>query len=111
MDIYQEIQQQLSVLPQAEYDRFPHAFTHIFSGGYAAGYYSYLWAEVLSADAYGVFRKIKDRKKVGQRFWQEILSRGGSRPADQSFIAFVGREPTTKALLEQLGLYQRETSK
>ena len=111
MDIYQEIQQQLSVLPQTDYDRFPHAFTHIFSGSYAAGYYSYLWAEVLSADAYGVFRKIKDRKKVGQRFWQEILSRGGSRPADQSFVAFVGREPTTKALLEQLGLYQRETSK
>ena len=104
MDIYREIQRQLSVLPQADYDRFPHAFTHIFSGGYAAGYYSYLWAEVLSADAYDLFRRTEDRTKVGQRFWQEVLSRGGSRPADQSFVAFVGREPKTEALLEQLGL-------
>lgn len=104
MDIYREIQRQLSVLPQADYDRFPHAFTHIFSGGYAAGYYSYLWAEVLSADAYDLFRRTEDRTKVGQRFWQEVLSRGGSRPAYQSFVAFVGREPKTEALLEQLGL-------
>ena len=91
-------------MPQADYDRFPHAFTHIFSGGYAAGYYSYLWAEVLSADAYDLFRRTEDRTKVGQRFWQEVLSRGGSRPAYQSFVAFVGREPKTEALLEQLGL-------
>lgn len=61
--------------------------------------------------AYNVFRKTKGLEKVGQRFWQEILSRGGSRPADQSFIAFVGREPTTEALLGQLGLHQREISK
>jgi oligopeptidase A len=92
------------------WNRFPHSFSHIFAGGYAAGYYSYKWAEVLSADAYDVFEE--NGKKVGtvldpatgERFWREILSVGGSRPALDSFKAFRGREPSVDALLRHNGM-------
>ena len=85
--------------------RGPHAFTHIFSGGYSAGYYSYLWAEVLSADAFGAFEEagVFDAA-TGARYRREILAVGGSRPALESFVAFRGREPMPDALLRSYGL-------
>jgi oligopeptidase A len=88
-----------------EYNRFPYAFSHIFGGGYAAGYYSYKWAEVLSADAYSAFEESGVlNPAVGRRFRQEILGRGGSRPAMQSFVAFRGRKPSIDALLRHRGM-------
>ena len=91
-------------LPPA-YNRFPHAFSHIFAGGYAAGYYSYKWAEVLSADAYAAFEEAGVlNPATGQRFRDEILAVGGSRPAMESFMAFRGREPTIDALLRHHGM-------
>jgi len=92
------------VIPPA-YNRFPNNFSHIFAGGYAAGYYSYKWAEVLSADVYALFEEngVLD-PVVGERFWSEILGRGGSRDAIDSFKAFRGREPTIDALLRHNGM-------
>jgi oligopeptidase A len=88
-----------------EYNRFPHAFSHIFAGGYAAGYYSYKWAEVLSADAYSAFEEGGVlNPAIGRRFQDEILAVGGSRPAMQSFVAFRGRKPEIDALLRQHGM-------
>ena len=88
------------------YNRFAQSFAHIFAGGYAAGYYSYKWAEVLSADAYAAFEEAGPAlySQVGERFWREILSRGGSRPAMESFKAFRGRAPRPDALLRHNGL-------
>ena len=87
-------------------NRFPHQFSHIFAGGYAAGYYSYKWAEVLSADAYAAFEEAGEEQlaATGQRFLAEILSRGGSRPAAENFRAFRGREPNIDALLRHNGM-------
>ncbi|MFL6580829.1 MAG: M3 family metallopeptidase, partial [Burkholderiales bacterium] len=83
------------------------SFSHIFGGGYAAGYYSYKWAEVLSADAYSMFEEQGVlNSTVGTRFREEILASGGSRPALESFIAFRGREPTIEALLRHNGMAQ-----
>ena len=86
--------------------RFPNSFSHIFGGGYAAGYYSYKWAEVLSADCYAAFEEAGNPfdATVGQRYLDEILAMGGSRPALESFIAFRGREPQPEALLRSHGL-------
>ena len=85
--------------------RVAHTFSHIFSGGYAAGYYSYKWAEVLSADAFGAFEEAGVlNASTGRRYWREILSTGGSRPAMESFRAFRGREPTIDALLRHHGM-------
>jgi oligopeptidase A len=83
----------------------PHAFTHIFAGGYAAGYYSYLWAELLSADAFARFEEnaVLDRD-VGAAYRRSILAVGGSRPALESFVEFRGREPQADALLRSYGL-------
>jgi len=93
------------VLPVAPYDRFMHAFGHIFAGGYAAGYYSYKWAEVLSADAYSLFEEQGVLSAAtGARFRDEILARGGSRPALDSFVAFRGRKPEISALLRHNGM-------
>ena len=93
------------VLPVAPYDRFMHAFGHIFAGGYAAGYYSYKWAEVLSADAYSLFEELGVLSpEAGQRFRDEVLAKGGSRPAMASFVAFRGREPQLDALLRHNGM-------
>ena len=90
-----------------EYNRFANSFSHIFAGGYAAGYYSYKWAEVLSADAFSLFQeKGIFNPVVGNKWLDEVLSRGGSRPAMESFVAFRGRKPSVDALLRQYGLVE-----
>ncbi len=99
-----EIRKETSVLPVPEYSRTPHSFSHIFAGGYAAGYYSYKWAEVLSADCYAAFEEaakqgVQALDATGRRYLIEILQVGGSRPAIESFVAFRGRDPTIDALL------------
>lgn len=99
-----QIRAQISVLKTPEFNRFQHAFSHIFSGGYAAGYFSYKWAEVLSADAYAAFEETDNDAEVGLKFQQEILAVGGSRPAMESFMAFRGRPPTIDALLRHNGM-------
>ena len=105
LDLIEEIRDQVAVVRPPSWNRFPNNFSHIFAGGYAAGYYSYKWAEVLSADAYSLFEEHGGLSfEAGQQFWQEILSRGGSRPAMESFIAFRGREPNIDALLRHNGM-------
>ena len=100
-----EIRDEISVIKPPTWNRFPHSFSHIFAGGYAAGYYSYKWAEVLSADAYSLFEENGVISPlIGKSFRKEILGRGGSRPALDSFVAFRGREPTIDALLKHSGL-------
>lgn len=96
---------EVAVIQPPAWNRFAHGFTHIFSGGYAAGYYSYLWAEVLAADAYGAFEEagVFDRA-TGKRFMQSILEQGGSRKAMELFVEFRGREPTLDAFLRLNGL-------
>ncbi|HIP81666.1 MAG TPA: oligopeptidase A, partial [Leucothrix mucor] len=91
------------------FNRFQHGFSHIFAGGYAAGYYSYKWAEVLSADAFARFEEEGlFNEKVGKDFLTEILEVGGSRPAMESFKAFRGREPKVDALLKHSGLIKTD---
>ncbi|MGE5129224.1 MAG: M3 family metallopeptidase [Sphingomonadaceae bacterium] len=100
-----EVRAHIAVLFPPAYNRFQNGFSHIFGGGYAAGYYSYKWAEVLSADAYSLFEEngVLD-PSTGARFRDEILAVGGSRPAAESFRAFRGREPTVDALLRHNGM-------
>ena len=99
------VRHQVAVLFPPRYNRFPNNFSHIFAGGYAAGYYSYKWAEVLSADAYGLFEELGVlNPAAGERFRREILGVGGSRPALESFVAFRGREPNIEALLRHSGM-------
>jgi oligopeptidase A len=99
------VRDEVAVIHPPTWQRFPHSFTHIFAGGYGAGYYSYLWAEVLSADAFGKFEEagIFDGA-TGAAFRNAILAVGGSRPALESFVAFRGREPDPDALLRSYGL-------
>ncbi|HEV2430413.1 MAG TPA: M3 family metallopeptidase, partial [Burkholderiales bacterium] len=105
LDLLQEVRKQVAVLFPPAYNRFPNSFGHIFGGGYAAGYYSYKWAEVLSADAYSLFEeKGVLNPDTGARFRDEILAVGGSRPAAESFRAFRGREPNVEALLRHNGM-------
>lgn len=110
LDVLEEARHEVAVLHPPAWQRFPHAFSHIFAGGYAAGYYSYLWAELLSADAFGAFEEnaVKGRSVIdaatGDRFRREILAVGASRPALESFIAFRGRKPEPDALLRSHGL-------
>ncbi len=111
LQLLADIRKRVAVVIPPEYNRFPNNFSHIFAGGYAAGYYSYKWAEVLSADAYSLFEEEAAahvggvlNPEVGQRFWSEILAQGGSRPALESFKAFRGREPTIDALLRHNGM-------
>ncbi len=106
-DILAQVRAEIAVLVPPAYNRFANSFSHIFGGGYAAGYYSYKWAEVLSADAYSLFeeRGILN-PEIGQRFRDEILAVGGSRPAMDSFRAFRGREPKIDALLRHNGMAQ-----
>jgi oligopeptidase A len=105
LDLLDDVRRRVAVVLPPAYNRFPNNFSHIFSGGYAAGYYSYKWAEVLSADAYSLFEEngVLD-PETGQRFWNEILGMGGSRPALESFIAFRGREPKIDALMRHSGM-------
>lgn len=100
-----EVRREVAVVHPPAWQRFAHAFTHVFSGGYAAGYYSYLWAEVLSADAFAKFEEhgTFDRA-TGDAFRRSILAVGGSRPALESFVEFRGRAPTPDALLKSYGL-------
>ena len=106
MDLIREVRDEVAVLIPPEWHRFPNSFSHIFGGGYAAGYYSYKWAEVLSADAYAAFEEAGNPfdATVGKRYLDEILSRGGSRPALENFKAFRGREPSVDALLRHSGM-------
>lgn len=105
MELLEEVRDEVAVIRPPAWARFPHAFSHIFAGGYAAGYYSYLWAEVLAADAFSAFEDsdLFDAD-TGARYRREILAVGGSRPALESFIAFRGREPDPAALLRSYGL-------
>ncbi len=102
------IRKKVAVIKPPEYSRFPNSFAHIFAGGYAAGYYSYKWAEVLSADAYSMFEESDSDSVINQEagtcFRNEILAVGGSRPALESFVAFRGREPKIDALLRHNGI-------
>ncbi len=104
-EVLDAVRQQVAVILPPAYNRFANAFTHIFSGGYAAGYYSYKWAEVLSADAFSAFEEsgIFDAA-TGARFRENILEVGGSRPALASFVAFRGREPRIEPLLRLSGI-------
>ena len=103
--VLDEVRREVSVVPKPPYDRFMHAFGHVFAGGYAAGYYSYKWAEVLSADAFGLFEERGILSpEIGARFRDEVLARGGSRPALESFVAFRGRPPQIDALLRHNGM-------
>ena len=103
--ILDEVRRDVAVVIPPAYNRFQHSFSHIFAGGYAAGYYSYKWAEVLSADAFAAFEEQGVfNPEVGRRFRQEILEAGGARPAMASFKAFRGREPTIDALLRHQGM-------
>lgn len=105
LELLDEIRRQVAVVFPPAYNRFPNNFSHIFAGGYAAGYYSYKWAEVLSADAYSLFEENGVlNPEIGHRFWSEILAQGGARPAIESFKAFRGREPTIDALLRHNGM-------
>ena len=104
-EILDEVRSTVSVVTPPAFNRFQHGFSHIFAGGYAAGYYSYKWAEVLSADAFARFEEEGlFNQEVGNAFLTEILEVGGSRPAIESFIAFRGREPSVDALLKHSGL-------
>ena len=99
------VRQEVAVVPWASYDRFMHSFAHIFAGGYAAGYYSYQWAAVLSADAFSAFEEAGVLSPAaGSRFRDEVLARGGSRDAMESFVAFRGRPPQLDALLRHNGM-------
>ena len=105
LELLAEVRERVAVLKPPAYNRFPNNFSHIFAGGYAAGYYSYKWAEVLSADAYSLFEENGVLSPdAGRRFKDEILAVGGSRPAAESFRAFRGREPRVDALLKHNGM-------
>ncbi len=108
IQLLNDIRKAVAVITPPDFNRFPNSFAHIFAGGYAAGYYSYKWAEVLSADAYSMFEETASDGVVnaatGLRFLEEILAMGGSRSALESFIAFRGREPELDALLRHNGM-------
>ena len=114
MELLNEVRREFAVISAPAYSRTAHTFSHIFSGGYAAGYYSYKWAEVLSADAYAAFEETATASaaestttvtvETGRKYRSAILEAGGSRPAMESFKAFRGREPSIDALLRHQGM-------
>ena len=109
MPVLEKVRAEVAVIQAPAFNRWAHTFSHIFAGGYAAGYYSYKWAEVLSADAYAAFEETAQPDgspslETGRRYRQAILEAGGSRPALDSFIAFRGREPSINALLRHQGM-------
>jgi len=113
LSLLDDVRSKVAVLVPPAFNRFPNSFSHIFGGGYAAGYYSYKWAEVLSADAYSAFEEARDARggtlgvldpETGARFRDEILAVGGSRAAAESFLAFRGRAPQVDALLKHNGM-------
>ncbi|MFO1300303.1 MAG: M3 family metallopeptidase [Burkholderiaceae bacterium] len=112
-DVLDEVRREVAVVVPPSWNRFQNSFSHIFAGGYSAGYYSYKWAEVLSADAYAAFEEAMAQPdaparvaETGRRFLDEILSVGGSRPAIDSFRAFRGRDPELDALLRHNGMVE-----
>ena len=109
MPLLRQVRDEVAVLQAPAFSRTVHTFSHIFAGGYAAGYYSYKWAEVLSADAYAAFEETAGADglpsiETGRKYRESILEAGGSRPAMESFKAFRGREPTLDALLRHQGM-------
>jgi oligopeptidase A len=103
--ILEQVRNQVAVVKPPAWNRFAHGFSHIFAGGYAAGYYSYKWAEVLSADAFSIFEeKGIFNAETGRAFLQEILEQGGSKDAMELFVAFRGREPEIEPLLRHSGI-------
>jgi oligopeptidase A len=109
MPLLQQVRDEVAVMRPPAFNRMAHTFSHIFAGGYAAGYYSYKWAEVLSADAYAAFEETAAADgtpsvETGRLYRQAILEAGGSRPALESFKAFRGREPSLDALLRHQGM-------
>ncbi|MGE0497668.1 MAG: M3 family metallopeptidase [Ramlibacter sp.] len=109
MPLLNQVRAEVAVLQAPAFSRTAHTFSHIFAGGYAAGYYSYKWAEVLSADAYAAFEETAGKDgapsvETGRKYRQAILEAGGSRPAMESFKAFRGREPSLDALLRHQGM-------
>ena len=105
MDVLNKVRDDVGLVQHPDYNRLPHSFSHIFAGGYAAGYYSYKWAEVLAADAFAAFEEsgIFDAETAA-RFRHEILEVGGSRDFMEAYVAFRGRKPTLDALLRQSGI-------
>ncbi|RZL88199.1 MAG: M3 family peptidase [Variovorax sp.] len=115
MALLGKVREEVAVMPAPPFSRTPNTFSHIFSGGYAAGYYSYKWAEVLSADAYAAFEETAGANgepsiETGRRYRQAILEAGGSRPAMESFKAFRGREPQLDALLRHQGMAETQAA-
>ncbi|OGA63270.1 MAG: oligopeptidase A [Burkholderiales bacterium RIFCSPHIGHO2_01_FULL_64_960] len=115
MPLLDQVRREVAVLQPPAFSRTAHTFSHIFAGGYAAGYYSYKWAEVLSADAYAAFEETAGSDglpsiETGRRYRQAILEAGGSRPAMESFKAFRGREPSLDALLRHQGMAEESTT-
>ncbi|MFA6232283.1 MAG: M3 family metallopeptidase [Rhodanobacter sp.] len=104
LELLERVRDEVAVNRPPAWSRFPHQFSHIFAGGYAAGYYSYKWAEVLSADAYGAFEETPEVAEVGARFRHEVLARGGSRSMADNFVAFRGRSARIDALLRHSGM-------
>lgn len=100
-----EVRSQVAAITPPAFNRFQHSFTHIFAGGYAAGYYSYKWAEVLSADAFSLFEEEGIfNQAAGRKFRETVLEQGGSKEPMELFVAFRGREPSVDALLRHSGI-------
>ncbi len=112
MQTLDAVRNEVAVIKPPAWHRFPHGFSHLFAGGYGAGYYSYKWAEVLSADAFAAFEEAPSTldAATGERFKREILSVGGMRPAAESFKAFRGRDPQIDALLRHSGMVDTEVA-
>jgi len=109
LPLLDRVRQEVAVMRPPAFSRTAHTFSHIFAGGYAAGYYSYKWAEVLSADAYAAFEETvgtdgSPSLETGRKYRKAILEAGGSRPAMESFKEFRGREPQLDALLRHQGM-------
>ncbi len=106
LDLLNTVRREVAVIVPPEWHRFPNSFSHIFAGGYGAGYFSYKWAEVLSADCYAAFEEADNPfdPTTGRRFLQEIIAAGGARPALENFRAFRGRDPEVDALLRHSGM-------
>jgi oligopeptidase A len=103
--ILEQVREQVAVVRPPEFNRFAHGFSHIFAGGYTAGYYSYKWAELLSADAFSLFEEQGIfNEETGRSFLHNVLEMGGARDAMELFIAFRGREPEIEALLRHSGI-------
>jgi oligopeptidase A len=116
MPLLRQVRAEISVIQVPEFNRMAHTFSHIFAGGYAAGYYSYKWAEVLSADAYAAFEETAladgtPNLETGRRYRQAILEAGGSRPALASFVEFRGRAPSLDALLRHQGMTANQVAR